>query len=264
MLGGVGNIGTMSARRRVIAAAGGGGGGGGVSRSGTSDSNHVHTMSSLNSTFMIPNIVYVSMTSGVNDNTENYSVKDINFTSGSNASHTFYFSIKGRPNTSVFHNDLCLGAIQIHSSSAVVFAGGAEDVSGFSTTFNTSTENPTGETFNGLDSSEAAVSGVRWRVLSSTSSNQTGAADSISTTFQSTSNALPEAGSGVIAQAASTNFIYAETSSPMSTNQFIHFKFTVNLATNAAHKFVVAYNFGVNSSDTGDDKNNNVALYIEN
>ena len=127
MLGGVGNIGTMSARRRVIAA-----GGGGVSRSGTADNDHVHTISGLNTLFMIPEIHYIQQS--VNDNAENYSVKDILFTSGSNATHTFYLATKGKSNTSTFNNDLCVGAIQIHTASAVVFAGGAENVSGIFST----------------------------------------------------------------------------------------------------------------------------------
>ena len=263
MLGGVGNIGTLSSRRRVIAVAGGGGGGGGggVSRSGTSDSNHVHTMSSLNSTFMIPNIVYISQTSSVNDNDGNYSVKDINFTSGSNASHTFYLAIKGKLNDRVFFNDLCIGAIQIHSSSAVVFAGGAEDLSVFSTTSQQTSENPTGLTFVAISPTSFQS---QWVVGSSTLSNQTGATDSISTTFQNTSNPLPEAGDGIIAQASSTNYIFSETSSPFSENNFIHLKFTVSLATNAAHKFIFAYNLGVDNEDTGDDADDNVALFIEN
>ena len=264
MLGGVGSIGTLSARRRVIAAAAGGGGGGGgagVSRSGTSDSNHVHTMSSLNSMFMIPGIVYISNTPGgsaVNDNDGDYSIKDINFTSGSNASHTFYLSIKGKPNNAIFHNDVAVGAIQIHSSSAVVFAGGAEDLSVFSTSTNTSNENPTGETYSSI-----TTSGAKWRIGTATASNQTGATDSISTTFQNTSNPLPEAGNGIISQALNTDYLFPETSSPFTTNEFIHLKFTVSLATNAAHKFVLAYNFGTAFGDTTHE-DDNLGLFIEN
>ena len=261
MLAGPGNIGILSARRRVIAAAAGGGGGSGVSRSGTSDSNHVHTMSSLNSMFMIPGIVYISNTpagNAVNDNDEDYSIKDINFTSGSNASHTFYLSIKGKPNNAIFHNDVCVGAIQIHSSSAVVFAGGAEDLSVFTSSANTNTENPTGLTY-----SSVTTSGTAWRKGTSTSSSQTGATDSISTAFQNTSNPLPEAGARLIAQASTTFYLYPETSSPFGSEQFIHLKFTVSLATNAAHKFVLAYNFGTAFGDTthADD---NLGLFIEN
>ena len=257
MLGGVGNIGTLSARRRVIAATGGGGGGGaGVSRSGTSDSDHVHTMSSLNSLFMIPDIHYIFQS--VNDNTENYSVKDILFTSGSNASHTFYLAVKGATNTSSFHNDLCVGAIQIHTASAVVFAGGAEDLSVFSTSTNTSNENPTGETYSSI-----TTSGAKWRIGTATASNQTGATDSISTTFQNTSNPLPEAGNGIISQALNTDYLFPETSSPFTTNEFIHLKFTVSLATNAAHKFVLAYNFGTAFGDTTHE-DDNLGLFIEN
>jgi len=259
MLGGVGNIGTMSARRRVIAAAGGGGGGGGLSRSGTADSDHVHTISGLNTLFMIPDIHYIFQT--VNDNAENYSVKDILFTSGSNASHTFYLGVKIKNNTSTFHNDLCVGAIQIHTASAVVFAGGAEDSSGFTTIGQVPNTDPTGLTFGALGTSFS--SGAKWHVRGSTSSSKTGAADSIATTFQNTANPLPNAAEENIAQVTSTNFLGTEGSGSSGGN-YQYLKFTVSLATNTAHRFVFAYNFGVSSGDTGDDKDDNVGLYIEN
>jgi len=256
MLGGVGNIGTMSARRRVIAAAGGGG----ISRSGTADSDHVHTISGLNTLFMIPEIHYIQQS--VNDNAENYSVKDILFTSGSNATHTFYLATKGKSNHQTFNNDLCVGAIQIHTNSEVVFAGGAENVSGiFSTpSDDVSNTDPTGLTFGAVGTSG---SGATWHVKSSTGSSGTGAADSIATTFQSTSNPLPNAGEENIAQAASTNFLYSEATG-LALNNFIYLKFSANLATNTAHRFVFAYNFGTTPSDTGDDKDDNVGLFIEN
>lgn len=260
MLGGVGNIGTMSARRRVIAAAGGGGGGGLGSRSGTADSDHVHTISGLNTLYMIPDIHYINQSA--NDNTENYSVKDILFTSGSSATHTFYFATKGALNTSTYNNDLCVGAIQIHTASEVVFAGGAENVSGifYTPSDHVSNTDPTGLTFGAVGTSG---SGAKWHVKSSTGSPGTGAADSIATTFQSTSNPLPNAAEENIAQAASTNFLYSE-GTGLANNEFIYLKFSANLATNTAHRFVFAYNFGVSTSDTGDDKDDNVGLYIEN
>ncbi len=271
------SVGKLKSPRRIIAATGGGGGGGaGVSRSGTSDSDHVHTMSSLNTLFMIPNIHYLSML-GVNDNTENYSVKDINFTSGSNASHTFYLAVKGQNNTSTFHNDLCVGAIQIHTASAVVFAGGAEDTSIFTTTADhTPSNDPTVDplpaaggvgTFS-TPFNPLGTGSVSWRSRSSTSSNETGAADSIDPGFQNTSNPLPNAGEEIIPQAdpgtfGATNYIGTEATG-LAINEFIYLKFTVSLATNTAHKFVFAYNLGVFAGDTGDDKDDNVGLFIEN
>ena len=271
MLAGPGNVGILSARRRVIAAAGGGGGGGGgISRSGTSDSNHVHTMSSLNTLFMIPNIVYInhpasSNLPGFNDNLENYSVKDINFTSGSNATHTFYLFVKEKHNPSSFNNDLCVGAIQIHSSSAVLFAIGSStttvDGTAISTSEQTASTDPTSQTYTTLAQATGAST---WKIASSTASSRTGAADSISTDFQNTANPLPEAGDGIIPQVTDTDFLFTETSSPMSLNDFLYLKIVADLATNAAHKFVFAYNFGVRSTDTGDDKDDNVGLYIEN
>lgn len=237
-----------------------GGGGAGVSRSGTADSDHVHTISGLNTLFMIPEIHYIQQS--VNDNAENYSVKDILFTSGSSATHTFYLATKGKSNTSTFNNDLCVGAIQIHTASEVVFAGGAENVSGiFSTpSDHVSNTDPTGLTFGAIGTSG---SGAKWHVRSSTGSGTTGAADSIATTFQSTSNPLPNAGEENIAQAASTNFLYSEATG-LALNEFIYLKFSANLATNTAHRFVFAYNFGTTTTDTGDDKDDNVGLYIEN
>ena len=266
------SVGKLKSPRKIIAATGGGGGGGaGVSRSGTSDSDHVHTMSSLNTLFMIPNIHYLSMF-GVNDNTENYSVKDILFTSGSNASHTFYLAVKGQNNTSTFHNDLCVGAIQIHTASAVVFAGGAEDTSIFTTTpDHTPSNDPTVDPLpaaGGVGTFSTAFNplgtgSVNWRSRRSTSSKEPGAADTIATTFQSTSNPLPYAGEEIIAQVSSTNYLGTEATG-LAINEFIYLKFTVSLATNTAHKFVFAYNLGVFASDTGDDKDDNVGLFIEN
>ena len=256
MLGGVGNIGTMSARRRVIAAAGGGGGDG---RSGSADSDHVHTISGLNTLYMIPDIHYINQSA--NDNTENYSVKDISFTSGSSASHTFYLACKLKSNTSSFHNDVCVGAIQVFRGDTCVFAGGAEDTSIFTTSEDVNDTDPTGSiTFGAIPPS---VQNGKWNVASATGSGNTGAADSISTDFQSTSNPLPNAGEEIIAQAASTNFLFTEATSS-SAGFKIYLRFTVSLTTSTAHKFVFAYNFGVNTSDTGDDKDDNIGLYIEN
>lgn len=270
MLGGVGSIGTLSARRRVIAAAGGGGSNPvGDSRSGSGD--HVHTLSSLNTLFMIPDIHYIFQS--VNDNTENYSVKDILFTSGSNASHTFYVAVKGKNNTLSFHNDLAIGAIQIHTASSVVFAGGAEDASGFtSIPDHTNSADPTADpmpgpggvgtlTFGALGTASSGT--PRWNVRSSTNSSNTGAADSIATTFQNTSNALPNAGEDIIPQVNATNYLGCE-GSGFTINEFVYLKFTVSLATNTAHRFIFAYNFGIQSTDSGNDKDDNVGLYIEN
>lgn len=264
MLGGVGSIGTLSARRRILTArsVGGGGGGGGVSRSGTSDSNHVHTMSSLNTLFMIPNVHYISQS--VNDNTENYSVKDVLFTSGSNASHTFYLGNKLHSNTQFFNNDLCIGAIQIHTASAVVFAGGAEDISGFTTSEDVNSTVPTVQAYSAVAS--PAANG-KWSKASSTSSNNTGAQDSIDPAFQNTANPLPNAGEDNIPQAGpsfgATNYLYTEATQSTEDN-FIYLKFTVSLATNTAHRFVFAYNLGVTTDDTGDDKDDQIGLYIQN
>ncbi len=99
--------------------------------------------------------------------------------------------------------------------------------------------------------------------ISSTGSNNTGATDSIATTFQNTNNPLPNAGDKIISQASSTNYIYSEASG-LAEDDFIYLKFTVSLATNTAHKFIFAYNLGVKTDDTGDDKDDNVGIYIDN
>jgi hypothetical protein len=255
MLGGVGNIGTLSARRRVIAAAGGGGGDG---RSGSADSDHVHTISGLNTLYMIPDIHYEATGT---DNTDNYSIKDISFTSGSSVSHTFYLACKLKNNTSAFHNDVAVGAIQIFRGDTCVFAGGAEDASIFTTSDDVGDVDPTGSiTFSAVNT---VVANGRWNVGSSTGSSGTGAADSISTDFQSTSNPLPNAGEAIVPQASSTNFLFVEATSS-GLNDKVYLKFTVSLTKNTAHKFVFAYNFGVINTDTGDDKDDNMGLFIEN
>lgn len=252
-------VGKLSARRRVIAPAVAAG----LTRSGTADSDHVHTISGLNTMFMIPDIIYINQT--VNDNTENYSVKDVSFTSGSNASHTFYLANKLNANTSGFHNDICVGAIQIHTASSVVFAGGPADLSDFTTSddilFNAfASVDPTGQTYHAVNFNGTTG---RWNRKAVSGSNNTGADGSISATFQSTDNPLPNAGDGIIAQDSSVQPLFTEASSS-STGSFIFLKFTVSLATNTAHKFVFAYNLGVSASDTGDDKDDQVGLYIEN
>ena len=136
------------------------------------------------------------------------------------------------------------------------------DVSGFTTTpSGESSNNPIGLTYGTLGTSTG--SGVKWHVRSSTTSNNTGAADSIATSFQSTSNPLPNAAEENIAQVSSTNYLGAETSG-LQSNNYVYLKFTVSLATSTAHKFVFAYNFGIHPDETGADKDDNVGLFIEN
>ena len=49
-----------------------------------------------------------------------------------------------------------------------------------------------------------------------------------------------------------------------NSRSFQYLKFTASLATSTDHIFVFAYNFGTTTTDTGDDKDDNVGLYIEN
>ena len=164
-----------------------------------------------------------------------------------------------------FQNDVCVGAIQIHTASSVVFAGGPADLSDFTTSDDilfgaNATIDPTGQTYHAVT---FGGSNGRWGKKAISGSNNTGADGSISATFQSTDNPLPNAGDGIIAQDSSLDPLFTEASSS-STGSFIFLKFTVSLATNTAHKFVFAYNLGVSASDTGDDKDDQVGLYIEN
>ena len=210
---------------------------------------------------MIPNIHYIFQ--NVNDNAENYSVKDILFTSGNTtASHTFYLIIKTQLNIAFFNNDICVGAIQIFEGDTCVFAGGAEDTSIFTTSDDTVLTNPPSGALTYHAISTGGTNG-QWSKKSSTNSANTGAANSISTVFQSTSNPLPNAGEEIIAQVPATDFIYYE-ATQTAEDRFGYLKFTTNLTLNTAHKFVFAYNLGVHTSDTGDDKDDNVGLYIEN
>ena len=219
------SVGILKSPRRIIAATGGGGGGGAVDsagRSGSSDSNNVHTINGRNQFFMIPNIHYIFQ--NVNDNAENYSVKDILFTSGNTtASHTFYLIIKTQLNIAFFNNDICVGAIQIFEGDTCVFAGGAEDTSIFTTSDDTVLTNP-------------PSGALTYHAISTGGTN---------------------------AQVPATDFIYYE-ATQTAEDRFGYLKFTTNLTLNTAHKFVFAYNLGVHTSDTGDDKDDNVGLYIEN
>ena len=286
MLGGVGNVGTLSARRRLIAAAGGGGGSG-ISRSGTSDSNHVHALSALNTVFAIPNIDYVVIpadeegTFGQTDNDDdtNFSVKDITFTTGTSTTLTIYIGVRIQKNDDVFHNDFALGALQVHSPTQIKFATGQANPPGSNTNVNVSfattddtlvssnsnaNTRPDLLTYSFANATVNATFG-RWGKGSSTNSTFTGPTDGVATAFQNGTTALPEAGEAVVPQVSNQDYMYTE-SSQTDEDAYIWLRIpNENVAANTAHKLVMAYHFSISHADfpLEGDADENVYLYIE-
>ena len=229
-------------------------------RGGSSDANHVHAINRNQST-LAPNIHYIQNNSAAD--TGNYSVKDFTFTSGSSANHTIYIGNKINANTSSFHNDLCLGAIQVlEGGSALVLARGATNTTGLQTTTSGNTNtNPTGLTYSNLGVSNVVD---RWSISSGTASSGTGAADGIASSYQNGSVAINQAGEEVIAQVSNASFIYNEASGA-ALSEITWLKLpTTALATNTSHTLIIAYHLSVITSDTGDDEDDEMAIYIEN
>lgn len=230
------------------------------SRSGSSDANHVHAIN-LNTSTLAPNIHYIGNNSSADGS--NYSVKDFTFTSGSSANHTIYIGNKINSNTSLFHNDLCVGAIQVlEGGSSLVLARGATNTTGIqtTTTANTNTD-PTGLTYSALGTQTLVD---RWSIASGTASSGTGAADGIASDFQDGSVGINQAGEELIAQVSSTNFIYNEASGAIN-SELTWLKLpTTALATNTSHTLVIAYHLSVLTNDTGDDEDDEMAIFIEN
>ena len=290
MLGGPGNIGTLAAKKRKKIVAAAGAPASGLSRSGTSDSNHVHALSSLNSVFAIPNIDYVVIAqedggtfgNTGNDDDTNYSVKDITFTTGNSIGHTIFLGVRIRLNQATYHNDFSLGALQVHSPSAIVFsAGQANPPGGTSTnvnvTFATTDDirpttdsnadtNPHLLTYHFVDAnSSTATANGRWGRGDHTPSTFTGPSKGISIDFQDGTTALPAAGEAVVAQDSSRDFMFVE-SSGSDENGYTWLRIpNVSLAKNTAHKLVIAYHFSIAYDDTPleGDADENVYLYVK-
>ena len=285
------SVGRMGSRFRTISSYEESGGG--VSRSGTSDSNHVHALSALNTVFAIPNIDYVVIpadeqgTFGQSDNDDdtNYSVKDITFTTGTSTTLKIYIGVRMRLNDATFHNDFALGALQVHSPTAVVFSTGQANPPGSNTNVNVSfaTTNdidPTGAnpgspnanantrpdllTYHFADATVAPSSG-RWGGGGHTTSTFTGPTDGVATAFQNGTTALPEAGEAVVPQVANQDYMFTE-SSQTDENAYIWLRIpNVVLAASTAHKLVMAYHFSISHADSPleGDADENVYLYIE-
>tara|TARA_R100001591_G_C4342980_1_gene181127 strand:- start:45 stop:860 length:816 start_codon:yes stop_codon:yes gene_type:complete len=229
-------------------------------RAGTVDSDHVHAISSLNSFFLVPNIHYILQ--GTNDDTSNYSVKDFNFTTGASASHTIYIGNKVNSNTSTFHNDLCVGAIQLFEGNSLILARGSSNLTDLQTMtdLNNSNTDPTGLTYASLVTGSTQE---RWNRAIGTGSNNTGASAGIATSFEDGGANLPKAGELNVAQAAN-HYIYTEVSG-MINDEIVWLKLgPISLTTSAAHTLSIAYHLGVQTTDTGDDEDDELGIFIEN
>ena len=229
-------------------------------RFGTPDTNHVHT-ASINTATFAPTIHYIETPS--NDDDKNYSVMDFNFTSGSNAAHTVYIGNKIQGNPDNFHNDLCVGAVQVIQDGTIIMAKGAANSTGIQTTITTNitSTDPTSQSF--FDLATAQTAG-RWNIATFTGSSRTGAADGISSDFQDSTLILANAGEENVAQEASTNFLYCEaTGQTIGTIKWMKLP-SVNLATSTAHTLSIAYHLAVLSAGGNDDEDDEILIFIEN
>lgn len=229
-------------------------------RFGAPDTNHVHT-ASINTATFAPTIHYIETPS--NDDDKNYSVMDFNFTSGSNAVHTVYIGNKIQGNPNNFHNDLCVGAVQVIQGGTIIMAKGVANSTGIQTTTATgiTSTDPTSQTFSNVATSQTAG---RWNIATFTGSSRTGAADGISSDFQDSTTILANAGEENVLQVASTNFLYCEaTGQTIGTIKWMKLP-SVNLATSTAHTLSIAYHLAVLSAGGNDDEDDEILIFIEN
>jgi hypothetical protein len=151
-----------------------------------------------------------------------------------------------------FYNDLCIGAVQIlNSSEARVHAWQGSDFTNWGTTTAQHTvpsayTDVTALTYSSIASGTTAQ---RWNVSSTTVSTNTGAADGVSTTYGSGGSAvLPVRGLGQVAQTASTDYCYVETSSPVALGDFIWMRSPSVTISSGLHNLRIAYNLTSNDS----------------
>jgi len=153
---------------------------------------------------------------------------------------------------SAFFNDLCIGAVQIlNSSEARVHAWQGSDFTNWGTTTAQHTvpsayTDVTALTYSSIASGTTAQ---RWNVASATTSNNTGAADGVSTTYGSGgSDVLPIRGLGQVAQTASTDYCYVETSTPVALGDFIWMRSPSVTLSSGLHNLRIAYNLTTDDS----------------
>jgi len=204
------------------------------------------TSASLNTITNAP--IYIEYSNVAADSPRAFDIVDVNFTSGSTATHTFYIQCVPRGPTT-YYNDLCIGAFQLikASDNSLVAAAGGFSYSNVLTTylsFNPVLE-PTHTAFGGstFQSLNTGNSGARWNVASGTGSNRTGAVDGINN-FYSTSSILPSPGIGAVSQVSSQYYIYLETSTSGVIDMGHWLKKTwYGLDTNTDYIFRIAYHF---------------------
>ena len=148
--------------------------------------------------------------------------------------------------TSFFFNDFTVGALQIlNSSEARVHAWQGNDFTNWETTTAQHTvpsayTDVTALTYSSIASGATAQ---RWNVASATGSTYTGAADGVSTTYGSGGSAvLPVRGLHQVAQTASTDYCYVESSSPVTGGDFIWMRSPSVTLSSGLHNLRIAYN----------------------
>jgi len=150
--------------------------------------------------------------------------------------------------------DLCIGAVQVlNSSEARVHAWQGSDFTDWDTTTSNALTVPsaytdvTGYTYTSIVSGSSAS---RWNVATSTVTNNTGAADGVSTTYGSGGSAvLPVRGLHQVAQTASTNFCYTESSdASLANGDYIWMRSPSVTLSSGVHHLRIAYNFTTSST----------------
>ena len=198
------------------------------------------------------NVIESPTETGVStDYTGDYDVLNVQFVPDSlpsDFSGRLYIGLHIRTiaSTIPFYNDLCVGAVQVlNSSEARVHAWQGSDFTNWDTTTASHTvpsayTDVTALTYSSIASSTTAR---RWNVSSATGSSNTGAADGVSTTYGSGGSAvLPVRGLGQVAQTASTDFCYVETSSPAVVGNFIWMRSPSVTLSSGLHNLRIAYN----------------------
>ena len=192
-----------------------------------------------------------SETGGTGDYTGDYDVLNVEFIPDSlpsDFSGRLYIGLHIQSfGVDPFYNDLCIGAVQIlNSSEARIHAWQGSDFTNWDTTTaqHTVPSAYTDVTALTYSSIASGTIGQRWNVASATGSSDTGAADGVSTTYGSGGSAvLPVRGLGQVAQTASTDYCYVETSSPVALGDFIWMRSPSVTLSSGLHNLRIAYNF---------------------
>lgn len=208
------------------------------------------TSASLNTITNAP--IYIEYSNVSADSTRPFDIVDVNFTSGSNADHTFF--IQGVPRgPTTYYNDICIGAFQVIKASdnslvATAGAGGYSNVQTTTASFNPSLV-PTDNFFNGaFQNITTGTTVAKWNIASATGSSRTGAGGGIHNQYSNngtSSTLLPSAGFGVLNQFDANNFMYLETSvnGVIDNGHWLKLNQSISLDTSTNYILRICYHF---------------------